>query len=52
MSSVLNCDLENLVCVLGQDSTFFQGILGKMQSKDLKNCPRNSSKAKSSEDSF
>ena len=38
--------------LLGQDSTFFRGILGKMQSKDLKNCPRNSSEAKSSEDSF
>ena len=38
--------------ILDQDSTFFRGILGKMQSKDLKNCPRNSSEAKSSEDSF
>ena len=26
---------------LGQDSTFFRGILDKMQSKGLQNCPRN-----------
>ena len=43
---------SQLKTILGQDSTFFRGILGKMQSKDLKNCPRNSSEAKSSEDSF
>ena len=30
----------------------FRGTLGNVQSKDLKNCPRNSSEAKSSEDSF
>ena len=37
---------------MGQGPTFFQGTLGNVQSKDLKNCPRNSSEAKSSEDSF
>ena len=38
--------------VLGQGPTVFRGTLGNVQSKDLKNCPRNSSEAKSSEDSF
>ena len=37
---------------MGQGPMVFRGTLGNVQSEDLKNCPRNSSEAKSSEDSF
>ena len=37
---------------LGQDSTFFRGILDKMQSKGLQNCPRNIELSSSSEVNF
>ena len=37
---------------LGQGPMVFRGTLGNVQSEDLKNCPRNSSEAKSSKDSF
>ena len=46
------CLMSTEVVTLGQGPMVFQGTLGNVQSKDLKNCLRNSSEAKSSEDSF